>query len=81
MPKEPDLPEHSAEFRAAIRRVVWPWAIPGLVLGLAGALVLFLTAFSDPLGYGLFGLGLGLEIHGMIRGRRFRRDYIAAHPI
>ena len=81
MPKEPDLPEDSPEFRRAMRRIVWPWAAPGLVLVLAGLVLLAATAFESPIGAALLALGLGLEIYGFVKGRRFRKAFIASHPL
>ena len=81
MPKEPDLPEDSAEFRRRMKRVVWPWAVPGLVVALAGITLLWATAFESAIGAALLGLGFGLEAVGLVKGRRFRRAYIARHPL
>ncbi len=81
MPKEPDLPEDGPEFRRAMKRVVWPWAVPGLVIALVGVVVLFASAFASPIGAGLFALGFGLELVGLVKGRRFRKAFIASHPL
>jgi hypothetical protein len=64
-----------------MRRIVWPWALPGLVLALAGVAVLAATAFASPIGAALLALGFGLEIFGGVKGRRFRKAFIASHPL
>ena len=81
MPKEPDLPEDSPEFRRAMRRLVWPWTVPGLVLALAGLAFLAAEALESPIGAVLLALGFGLEIYGLVKGRRFRKAFIASHPL
>lgn len=64
-----------------MRRIVWPWAVPGLVLALAGLAFLAAKALESPIGAALLALGLGLEIYGLVRGRRFRKAFIADRPL
>ena len=81
MPKEPNLPEDKAEFRRRLKRVVWPWGIPGLLLALAGVALLWATAFESAIGAAMLGAGFGLEFVAIAKARRFRRAYIASHPL
>ena len=90
MPKEPELPEDGPDFRRKVRRVARGRLWIGFALsigGVAGAVIV--AAGEEPLGgprevwacLAVMAIGWGLMGAAIATRARFRRDYIASHPI
>jgi hypothetical protein len=90
MPKEPELPEDGPDFRREVRRVARGRLWFGFALSIGGVTgAVIVGAGDESLGgpravwacLAVMAIGWGFMGAAIAARTRFRRDYIASHPI